>query len=208
MPGCAKMRKATCQENGTCVWIVGKGCREQKNMPKKLVSPKSAPLKCQFHMPTTLIKKTFKEVHPDYNLSSKVPEFLEKLLKRLLKHMFGGAETQTYTQDSLGGLLFKTLQSREIAKHVNSEGTKMMQHYKIMKQKPIQASFVNKNSKTIMLSDDLKLYLTGVVVYFMAELLDKGGKVAYENKRKIVTIEHITTAIKKDDDFVDFAKYL
>ena len=267
------MRKATCQENDTCVWIVGKGCREQRNMQKKLDTwepkPKPKPpnntnhkpknnnnpppsnhkstnpknnttlklptnttLKtCQFHIPKILINYEFDEFSRDQKFDIKVPKFFEKLLKRFFKHMFGSSKTETYTIETLKDLMFTTLKSREIANNSHSLGSKIVKiaHsdvskmkslknerklYNIIKQALIQASFVNRNNNTIFLSDDVKIYLTAVVDYFLFQFIEKGGQLTQyknlvQNKNlDTVTVALITEAIRNDSELVDFAKLL
>ena len=212
MPGCAKHRKAVCLENDECIWIVGKGCRENKERnPTKLkttLKPQNVTAS-KFHLNQAFVKKIFSQVHPDYRLSGEVIVFLERILKQLFDNMFGNAATETYTQKTLETLLVNNLQSRKIANKAKHDATKQLEYLKAIKQKPTQASFLNVNGNKIQLfSEDVKLYFTAVVEYFLALLLDRGGNITHSKKRKTVTIEHITEAIRKDADLIDFAKSL
>lgn len=62
------------------------------------------------------------------------------------------------------------------------------------------ATIISGNPKGVRLTAGSYIYLTAVIEYLIAEILELSGNVARDNKKQIITREHINMAIKEDEE--------
>lgn len=171
---------------------------------------------------SSYINKIIKQVHPDSGISGdavsamnnlilitidKIAKVTNTVMMRSNKKTVSSREIQTAVR-----LLFP----KDLAKHAHQDGTKAVIKYNSSKsdgskgQRSARAGLIFPVTRTENIfmsksiakrkSEDMTMYLTAVVEYLCAELLELAGTVALNNKKKRVTPRYIIIAIYNDDD--------
>jgi histone H3/H4 len=178
------------------------------------------------------IKKVFKQVHPELHISSnaltQINAFINLLAKTIIKethelvyknyepssHIVSSRDIQTATRIVIMG---------ELAKHAVREGTKAVTKFQSSKyngffhgSKAQKAGLVFNTARVEhilrkyfkKISASSSLYLSAVLEYITAEIMELSGNAAKDNKMKTISIRHVMFATDFDEELHNLKKRL
>lgn len=175
----------------------------------------------------TYIYRVLKQVHPDFKISKESKEFVNDIILRFLNDFVPLSITMV-EHNRQKTLSSRDIQSAvrvlfvgQLAKHAVSEGTKAVVKFtstpinkkkKITTAKKAGLQFPPSRVRSIIekiipdyktdarISSVAPVYLTAVIEYLTAELLELSGNVARDANRSILRSEDIKKAIENDDE--------
>lgn len=172
------------------------------------------------------IQKVLKQVHPDTGLAGEALAALINMVKILLKRLVAGINEimarsggQTISSRTVS-LAVRLILPKELAKHAVSEGVKACTKYASVYGDASTAKEGNSRSFTAGLqfpvtrtenlmmkysTSDRKsataaVFLTAVLEYLMAEVLELSGNVAKQAHRHRISPRHIMLAVHSDEE--------
>jgi histone H3/H4 len=172
------------------------------------------------------IKIVLKQVHPDSSITkdgiNEVNRLLHNLAERLIKDVDNQLHDPTINQiitDSLIRNSVRNIMGKELAKHAVSEGAKAvtkLNAYKINNQDPVAVlTFSISTSQTLInnysgnvTDDSAATYMTAVLEYITAEILELSGRVAKNKKCVRIKPQFIAIAISNDDELYELFKHV
>jgi histone H3/H4 len=209
-----------------------KPCKTKRaKVEGKVKRKKRAPMDtvCQFNF-NTYIYKVLKQVHPDTGISGAAKSMVNDLAKiiiskitKVTNQMLSRSGRMTVTARDVQNAV-RIAFPGELAKHAVSEGVKALNLYsnagtdknapKKMAEKAGLVFSVSRvlNLATLESTASRKgksggVYLTAVVEYICAEILELAGNIARDRKRVRITTRHVKLAILGDEELDKLFKH-
>lgn len=171
----------------------------------------------------TYIYKVLKQVHPDTGISKKGMLVMNDLNTAMLIKIVETAR-ELCLKDNRGTLTSREIQTAtrlclpgELAKHAVSEGTKAVVKYQSEGKgnKSVRAGLVFPVGRTLRIMKErtksrvggtAPVYLSAVLEYLTAEVLELSGNAARDNKLVRIIPRHIMLAIHNDEELLKLHK--
>lgn len=149
------------------------------------------------------LKTVLKVIHPELQITKEASRFLSSILGQILSDINNKLETLPHsTVDELNEIIENTLAgSGQVIIHAHIEGQKGFEGNpkKTFDSKKIVIKTENHQSKE---------YITAVLEYLSAEVLELGGNAARDNRKVKITPMFMYIAIDSDDELRNlFTKY-
>jgi len=159
--------------------------------------------------------KVLKQLHPGYSITLEALQFITEFDYELIYHILKSYNATTYIQKIVYNIL-----GEKLNKHAISEGTKAVFRYeKSSKDGKTRSEMsclqfsvllieriIKEIAPNFIFNNEFVIYITAVLEYISAELLELSGIEARNDNLNIITIKHIKTAISKDDELKILSK--
>lgn len=208
MRGCSKLRKATCQAEGACVWEVGKGCKKvvtKDPLPKALVSLAN-------------MKKAFRQISPDGRASKDFYDMSNKYIYFCTKYILRGNKSDTTVSDIKKAFSSKTL-PKDMRTVFHDEGkrfvdqcaqsgatTSYLQHQSAFYSEQLGNTIHMLFGKT--LSSDAVCYLCGGLMSLYEKVVICTSNVTWDADKSTSTVLYMKQAIEADKELSAFVKII
>lgn len=179
----------------------------------------------QFHL---YVEKVLKQVHPDTGMNQAAKEMVNDFVLHMV-HRFSCTvhsllhltHSQTVSARDIQSAV-RMIIPGELAKHAVMEGTKAVTKYQDphfkkkgdRKEKLCGLQFpvarvggMLRNHLHTRIGETAPVYLTGVLEYLVAEILELGGNAARDFKKVRITPRHLLLAIQGDEELARLCKH-
>lgn len=170
---------------------------------------------------STAIRDVLRQVHPDASIAKDSIAFTHRFLDILLQKILENARYKGHSGKESAVKSMKQVLQGELAKHAVSEATKAitkLNHFETEFKDDVEKRKNTRKEKRAGLtigtasvkkaidayyssfSDEFVIALTATMEYMIAEIMELSGNVARDNKKRTISVYHILTAIRKDDE--------
>jgi hypothetical protein len=168
----------------------------------------------------TFIYKVLKQMHPNAEMSENELEYVHKLIRFSLEKIMATLNKKIVSPRDIQTVINLVL-PEELAKHAVNEGNKAVMKYKDSK-KDIRPNQKYPDLRSFMAglvfpvtqienmvadqckTDQVAIYLTAVLEYLTAEILELAGNKAQDDTMNRITYRHIVLAIQNDEELNEF----
>ena len=168
---------------------------------------------------STAIRDVLRQVHPDASIAKDSLAFTHRFLGVLLQKILENAQYKGGKESAVKSM--KQVLQGELAKHAVSEATKAitkLNHFETAFKDDVEKRKNTRKEKRAGLtigttsvkkaidayknnfSDEFIIALTATMEYMIAEIMELSWNVAHDNKKRTISVYHILTAIRKDDE--------
>lgn len=170
---------------------------------------------------STAIRDVLRQVHPDASIAKDSIAFTHRFLDILLQKILENAQYKGHPGKESAVKSMKQVLQGELAKHAVSEATKAitkLNHFETEFKDDVEKRKNTRKEKRAGLtigtalvkkaidayyssfSDEFVIALTATMEYMIAEIMELSGNVASDNRKRTISVYHMLTAIRKDDE--------
>jgi hypothetical protein len=157
------------------------------------------------------LRKVMSQVHPNTGFSksglSRVNTIMHELYEYICKRLIASNRDVGLTVDDIVKVVNESIPG-DIAKHANREGKKAVDSF--TDRRTVIRVFKTSHTKKyvlhytrVELPEFILLYITAMLEYLSAEILELAGNVARDDKKSRVTQYHVSEAIYVDKELFE-----